>query len=137
MIQLKDVIQYYIGQRFMYSSHHEPQDETYVLRASMLGETLEFGDRSLLRRLEDMTEEEALHIGKMAIFDRNMHYPDKDYKVWKPESVTVDKVSSCYAVKIDNDWFNTEIRIGFISGNIWIVNVVNGNRIYNQPQIFH
>lgn len=58
MIQLKEVIHYYIGQRFLYSSHHEPQNESYVLRASMLSETVSFGDRPILRRLEDMGEDE-------------------------------------------------------------------------------
>lgn len=88
----------------------------------------------VLKRLCDMTDSEALHIGMLAMFDRDMNYPDTDYKVWRPESATVDKTPNCCAVRISNDWYDIEIRIGFISGNIWLV---EGSRIYNQPKIFH
>lgn len=63
MIQLKDIIQYYIGCQMVYASHHEPQNETYKLTYQNLSEAIEFGDQPILRRLEDMTkdEREAYH----------------------------------------------------------------------------
>lgn len=92
--------------------------------------------KPILRRLSDMTEQEALHIGKLAFFDSDMKYPDSDYTV-KKTGITIE-LPSAYAVSINNDWYEREIRIGFNTGNIW--NRPDQHiyeRIYNQPQIFH
>lgn len=79
MIHLKDVIHYYIGQKCIHSSHHEPQNEPYVLTAKNLAEAIEFGDRPVLRRLEDMTKEEKARVGYSAMI--------KNEIVWTPEKV--------------------------------------------------
>jgi hypothetical protein len=91
--------------------------------------------KPVLRRLEDMTEEEALHIGKLAMFDRDMKYPNSDYTVEKC-GVTIE-LPTTYSVRINNDWFEKEIRIGFNTGNIWYANNEINERIFNQPVIFH
>lgn len=57
-MQLSEVIHYYIGQKMLYSSHHEPQNEPYILSLSNIEEAIKFGDRIILRRLESMTEKE-------------------------------------------------------------------------------
>jgi hypothetical protein len=89
----------------------------------------------VLRKLEDMAEAEALHIGKLAFFDRDMKYPDSDYKM-KKTGITIE-LPSAYAVSINNDWFEKEIRIGFNTGNIWYSGGESNERVNNQPQIFH
>lgn len=65
MIQIKDVLHYYIGQKCIRSSHWEPQNEPYVLTGASLAEAIEFGDGPILRRLCDMTQEEALKVCQM------------------------------------------------------------------------
>lgn len=57
-MELKDYLHYYLGCQMIYSSHHQPQNEPYILTFENIREAVEFDDRPLLRRLEDMTEEE-------------------------------------------------------------------------------
>lgn len=58
MKQLKDYLHYYIGCKMIRSSHWEPQYEPYILTFENIREAIEFSDRPLLCRLEDMTEED-------------------------------------------------------------------------------
>jgi hypothetical protein len=61
-MKLQDYLHYYIGCQMIRSSHWEPQNEPYVLTFENIKEAVEFGDRPLLRRLEDMTDDEWLDI---------------------------------------------------------------------------
>jgi hypothetical protein len=57
-MKLEDYIHYYIGCNMMYSSHHEPQTETYKLTYDTIQGAIEFLDRPILRKIEDITDEE-------------------------------------------------------------------------------
>jgi hypothetical protein len=61
-MKLQDYINYYIGCKMIRSSHWEPQNEPYVLDYKNIGEAIEFGDRLVLRRLEDLSDEEWLEM---------------------------------------------------------------------------
>ena len=65
--KLQDYLHYYIGCQMMYSSHHEPQNEPYVLTFKNIEEAIEFGDRPILRRLEDITDEEDQEYHKLLL----------------------------------------------------------------------
>lgn len=54
----EDYMHLYLGQRCIRSSHHEPQNESYVLSSYNLPEAIEFADRLILRPLEEVTDEE-------------------------------------------------------------------------------
>ncbi len=56
--KLQDYLPYYIGCKMMYSSHHEPQNEPYILTFKNIEEAIEFGDRPILRKLNDITDQE-------------------------------------------------------------------------------
>lgn len=58
-MKLQDYIHYYIGCKMIRSSHWEPQNEPYILNFEVIREAVEFGDRPLLRRTQDLTEQEA------------------------------------------------------------------------------
>ena len=60
--KLQDYLPYYIGCNMIYSSHHEPQNEPYILTFKNIEEAIEFGDRPILRKLEDVSQEEAKYI---------------------------------------------------------------------------
>lgn len=58
MIQLNDILHYYMGVEMMYASHHEPQNATYVLKHQNISEAIQFGDRPILRMIRDISKEE-------------------------------------------------------------------------------
>lgn len=60
--ELKDFLPLYLGCEMQYSSHHEPQDEKYILTVSNLKEAIEFGDLMVLRSLNDITIEEVIEL---------------------------------------------------------------------------
>lgn len=107
-----------------------------VLNGNVIHEIPAAGVRPVLHRLSDMTEAEALHIARLAFFDQDMKYPDRDYKVYKPEPITVDKTPTTFAVKLSNDWWDKEIRIGLNTGTIWYPNPATGERVWNYQKIF-
>lgn len=57
-----NILAMYLGCQMRYATHHEPQNETYTLTVKNIYEAVAFGDTPILRRLEDMTEEEARDI---------------------------------------------------------------------------
>lgn len=57
-MKLQDYINYYIGCKMIRSSHWQPQNEPYVLDYKNIAEAIEFDDRPVLRRMEDMTEKD-------------------------------------------------------------------------------
>lgn len=59
-MKLQDYIHYYIGCKMIRSSHWEPQNEPYILDNKNMAEAIEYSDRPILRRLEDMTEDEMI-----------------------------------------------------------------------------
>jgi hypothetical protein len=71
-MKLQDYLHYYMGCKMLYSSHHEPQNEPYVLTFENIKEAIEFADRPIFRRLEDMTEEQARDFLRHAV-------PDAEY----------------------------------------------------------
>jgi hypothetical protein len=143
-MELKDYLHYYLGCNVITTDDNEEaelvgvsDDNAHIVHmgTGSYGTCSIEGVKPILRRLEDMTEEEALHIGKLAMFDRDMNYPDSDFKVEKTWAAI--EVPTTYSVRISNDWFEKEIRIGFNTGNIWYANNEINERIFNQPVIFH
>jgi hypothetical protein len=132
-MKLQDVLHYYIGCKMLYSSHHEPQNEPYVLTFENIKEAIEFADRPILRRLSDLTDAEAITIASMAFFDRDAGYPVRDYTT-RRQPMGNYPPSACQ-VAINNDWHDMEIVIGFNTGNIWYSK--GEHRVFNQPKIFH
>lgn len=139
-MKLKDYIHYYIGcPCIYYMADDDPEGYHMILGYDTIKNWLsnqeETDIKPILRRLADMTDEEAMHIGKLAFFDRDMKYPDTDYKV-KKVGITIE-LPSAYSVSINNDWYEKELRIGFNTGNLWRVGNDAQERNYNQPEIFH
>ena len=65
MREIKEVpLHLYIGCDMLYSTHHEPQNDTYKLSVKNIHEAIEFGDRPVLRKLSDMTEEDFQDVAK-------------------------------------------------------------------------
>jgi hypothetical protein len=64
MKDIKDYLYLYLGCEAQYSSHHEPQNERYLLTASNLQEAIEFEDMPILRPLSDITTEEQDELSK-------------------------------------------------------------------------
>jgi hypothetical protein len=55
---IKDYLHLYLGCDMQYNTHHEPQNEPYILTAKNLDEAIEFEERPILRPLSDITDEE-------------------------------------------------------------------------------
>lgn len=56
--EIKDYLHLYLGCEMQYSTHHEPQYETYTLTIEGLKEAIEFEDSPILRPLWQLTDEE-------------------------------------------------------------------------------
>jgi hypothetical protein len=89
--------------------------------------------KPILRRLEDISNNEAIAIAAMAMFDKMPGYPISDYAVSK-RGMGQYPATACQ-VAINNDWWDMEITIGFNTGNIWYSK--GEQRVFNQPIIFH
>lgn len=61
-MKLQDYLRYYLLCKMIRSSHWEPQNEPYILTFENIKEAVEFGDRPILRRLEDMPEKEGVEM---------------------------------------------------------------------------
>lgn len=147
-MKLQDYAQYYIGAPCLntwFAPDHDAYDAGWKLTGFQSTSVRPFGlenetDKTwtesimpLLRRLEDMTEEEAIAIATMAMFDKSLGYPVSDYTV-RRQPMGNYPPSAC-RVAINNDWYDMEIAIGFNSGNIWYTK--GEQRVFNQPAIFH
>ena len=112
--------------------------DTYYTIKTKQGTLLTMSNRAniklVLRRLEDMTEEEAIAVARLSLFDRDKGYPDCDFKARKTSVGT--QLPSAYEVRIDNDWYDEVIKIGFNTGNIWRCNG-STEHLHNQPKVFH
>src|SRR4051812_8656989 len=60
--KIEDYLHLYLGCKMTYSSHHEPQDATYVLTAKKVDDAIYFADQPALRPLSDMTEKDIYKI---------------------------------------------------------------------------
>jgi hypothetical protein len=83
--KIEDYLPLYLGCKICYSSHHEPQDETYVLNAGNLHEAILFSDQPILRPLSDMTEKECDDFGIASDGGEYIHdcfEPDAIYGSW-------------------------------------------------------
>lgn len=141
-MQLKDYLHYYLYGKIYEVGVGTCQligigDSYYTIKTKQ-GTLLTLSDRAniklVLRRLEDMTEEEAITIARLCFFDRDKGYPDSDFKARKV-GIGSEKPST-YEVRIDNDWYDEVIKIGFITGNIWRCNG-SVEHLHNQSQVFH
>jgi hypothetical protein len=76
--KLSDYLHFFIGCKMLYSSHHEPQNEPYTLTHDNVGQAIEFGDRPILRRLEDITpgelKEMIIKLSKIDLSDCEFEY---------------------------------------------------------------
>lgn len=148
-MNIKDYAHYYIGQpcfNTWFPADHEAYNAGWKLTGIQSTSVRPFGlenetDKTwtesimlVLRRLEDMMEEEAITIARLCFFDRDKGYPDSDFKARKV-GIGSEKPST-YEVRIDNDWYDEVIKIGFITGNIWRCNG-SIEHLHNQSQVFH
>jgi hypothetical protein len=85
-----------------YATHHEPQDEPYLLTAANLDQAIYFGDRPILRSLSSMTEGEKLELYKEL-------YGDDAYSVIRLKfNLSTDSLSPngfCYLLSKHFDLF--------------------------------
>jgi hypothetical protein len=141
-MKLQDYIKYYIGCNVITTDDNEraelvgvSDDNAHLVHEGTgnYGTCDVTGVKLVLRRLEDMTEEEAITIATMAMFDKPAGYPIKDYTVRRLPLGNYPP-SACQ-VAINNDWYEMEIAIGFNTGNIWFTKFEQ--RVFNQPAIFH
>lgn len=130
-MKLQDYLHYYLGCNM---THKNNLGASYILHFDVLQIAISHGDMPVLRRLNDMTELEAIRIGRLCFFDRDNGYPDSDFKARKVGIST--ETPSVYEVSISNDWYDEVIKIGFNTGNIWRCNG-SRERLYNQPSVFH
>lgn len=138
-MKLQDYLHYYLGCPCIYymadddpAGYHAALD--YDLIKNWLANQEETDIKLQLRQLEDMTEEEAIAIARLCFFDRDKGYPDRDFKARKTSIGTI--LPSAYEVRIDNDWYDEVIKIGFNTGNIWRCNG-STEHLHNQSKVFH
>lgn len=85
-----------------------------------------------LKRLEDMSEEDAIEIARMA-FGHIPNYSDRNFKVLRDNPTTI-------GVHLDNDWYDQTLRIGKSTGDLWISNKDKDTysfiRVFNQIDIY-
>lgn len=147
-MNIKDYIHYYLGQPCVNSWFPEEHKE-YNKGWRLMGirhiesgksyrletedeETWTDSVKPVLRRIKSLTTQELLQIARLAFFDQPMNYPDNHYRI------VTEAGGSAHAVRIDNDWFEKELRIGHRTGNLWLSwKTAQTERIQNQPQIFH
>lgn len=65
---IKDYLPFYLGCEMNYATHHEPQNEIYILTVDSLKDAMEFGDIPILRPLSDMTKEEDKEFQATKVF---------------------------------------------------------------------
>jgi hypothetical protein len=142
-MNLKDYIHYYIGCDVITTDDNEQaqlvgvtDNDAHLVHygTGSYGTCDISGVKLKLRRLESMTEEEAIAIARLCFFDRDKGYPDSDFKARKV-GIGSEKPST-YEVRIDNDWYDEVIKIGFITGNIWRCNG-STEHLHNQSKVFH
>lgn len=81
-MKLQDYLHYYLGCKMIRSSHWEPQNEPYILHFEVIKEAVEFGDRPILRRLEEMTEKEMIAMIQATVPDDMEFKPvDDEYVI--------------------------------------------------------
>jgi hypothetical protein len=66
--KIEDYLHLYLGCGMRYATHHEPQNEVYILTVENLKEAIEFKDKPILRPLSDMTEEEFYYVEQHKIY---------------------------------------------------------------------
>lgn len=131
-MKLQDYLHYYIGCDYWTdNSEGEVNAETIRYIKPMIDKG--YNVRLQLRRLSDISNNEAIAIASMAMFDKMPGYPISDYMVSK-RGMGQYPATACQ-IAINNDWWDLEIAIGFNTGNIWYCK--GDLRVFNQPIIFH